>query len=57
MIFIAGLDIASRQIFHLDLGDFANLRLGDRADLVGQRFSVPFSTPAAFFSRAAAAGS
>ena len=33
----AGLDIASRQIFHLDLGDFANLRLGDRADLVGQR--------------------
>ena len=23
----AGLDIASRQIFHLDLGDFANLRL------------------------------
>ena len=49
-------DIDRIHIFHLDLGDLADLRAGYLANFFAVGNAEPFSTPAAFSSRTAAGG-
>jgi hypothetical protein len=56
MIFIGGVDVVGVEVGHLGLGDLADLRGGDLADLDLVRVAEPFSTPAAFLISSAAGG-